>query len=1317
MSLPRVEPATSASNAPSACEHRYHRAMSEDQARRTIRSIPELKRESSREVLAAVGLLAALDIDDRPSFAIRIQSPPSQPSDADECIDLVYCNAAFTSNEGLLARVSGQLDAASIFAEHGQPQQAFRKWLRGTSDENDFCRRGNAYMFDGLIWTAITIKDHKIVSGLYASLLWPDTGPGKRLESVPVRPLNMPVQGRAPIVPPNPYLHDSPSKKNTERLPPVHGVSYDVTLSNPPNSILNDHIKHFRSIEWADTPLGAMNVWPPELRNVVNMCLNDIQPCMLFWGESLTMIYNAAYVQILGIMHPGALGQSARHFASEYWHTFQPLIDHMNNTGQSVCDYEIPIFIDRHGFLEETYWSFQFIPVLDCQGHIAGYYHPLFETTKHSLLERRVSSLVELGSQTAKARTLASYWDLALQTLKLNDKDVPFALLYAADDQHASEVGSLSSPGSLLPIETYLLRGTIGVQAEHAIAPLRINIQQGAHILQPYLTQAIKSKKATVVDFDQLELSEDERRCIVWKGFGEPCRTLIVCPLAPTTGEQVEGFLILGINPRRPFDEEYKKFVQVMLRLLATSLASVVLFDEEVRENETAIGRAAEMQEQLLAELQMKEKRFQRFAERADIAIFIMDSVGKYTYRNQRWYDMFEVATDDSDAMGAWLNIAFPEDIAKCEAIFGKLVMHKEAVSFELKTKMPWVPPPDLLQPKSETTEHHRWILCSAYPELDSRGELVEIVGNVTDISKQKWAEDMQKIRTDVALESKQHLEHFIDTTSHEMRNPLSAIMQSADGILASYAAEADVPPSPYAWSVFLEQTLDAAQTIAQCAQHMRHIVDDILTISKLDSGLLVITPVDSRPESLLKHAVKMFDAEAKAARVELSYTVDQSYREMDLNWVSLDPTRLLQILINLLTNAIKFTRLEATRRVTVTLCASITAPISDPKGISFNEEKLVEEDHHLKEDWKKDRSLLFLQFLVADTGRGLSETERGSLFNRFSQASPRTHIHYGGSGLGLFISRRLTELQGGAIGLKSAPEKGSTFSFYIKTRRVIPAMVRKGSLPSVLPEDIKHRPQTPLTDMSRPPPPIRMQTHMIKSLNSSPQLIRQATFRRRSSLAHSETPVELPGQTFLPDLAEAKAAPKILPVMHVLVVEDNLVNQKVLAKQLRNLGCVVSVANHGREALDFLERTKYWNHNSSRPNLTSRRKSYHIPCTEPPPAYHIDEADMPLDLSVICMDWEMPIMNGLEAVRQIRQLEVDGVLVERIPVIGVTANVRQQQIDIAMAAGMDDVVGKPFHVTELLARMKSVVNISASDISEIGLGISAVGQSSVDAR
>lgn len=103
---------------------------------------------------------------------------------------------------------------------------------------------------------------------------------------------------------------------------------------------------------------------------------------MLFWGEQVTMIYNEAYVRLIGSMHPTAMGESARQVASDYWHTFQPLIDRIRASGLSLCDNEIPIFIDRHGFLEETYWSFQFIPVLDKDGHVAGYFHPLFETTR-----------------------------------------------------------------------------------------------------------------------------------------------------------------------------------------------------------------------------------------------------------------------------------------------------------------------------------------------------------------------------------------------------------------------------------------------------------------------------------------------------------------------------------------------------------------------------------------------------------------------------------------------------------------------------------------------------------------------------------------------------------------------------------------------------------------------------------------------------------------------------------------------------------------------------------------------------------------------
>jgi CheY-like chemotaxis protein len=129
----------------------------------------------------------------------------------------------------------------------------------------------------------------------------------------------------------------------------------------------------------------------------------------------------------------------------------------------------------------------------------------------------------------------------------------------------------------------------------------------------------------------------------------------------------------------------------------------------------------------------------------------------------------------------------------------------------------------------------------------------------------------------------------------------------------------------------------------------------------------------------------------------------------------------------------------------------------------------------------------------------------------------------------------------------------------------------------------------------------------------------------------------------------------------HVLIVEDNIVNQKVLSKQLRSVGCIVSVANHGGEALTFLETSTFWKGR---------------------------ETDGQ-ELSVVLMDLEMPVMDGLTCVRKIRELQREGSIVRHIPVIAVTANARSEQIAIAKESGMDSVVTKPFRIPELLPEME----------------------------
>jgi CheY-like chemotaxis protein len=439
------------------------------------------------------------------------------------------------------------------------------------------------------------------------------------------------------------------------------------------------------------------------------------------------------------------------------------------------------------------------------------------------------------------------------------------------------------------------------------------------------------------------------------------------------------------------------------------------------------------------------------------------------------------------------------------------------------------------------------------------------------------------------------------------MRNPLSAILQCADEISSSLSEfRSTSNPSSVISSQLVESNIDAAQIIALCAQHQKRIVDDVLTLSKLDSALLLVTPIDVQPVLVVQRALKMFEGEMETNSIELNFVIDKSYEELNIDWVRLDPSRLLQVLINLTTNAIKFTTTEELRTIIVSVGASLEPPTKDSArgAVSYFPQRSHLKDATNTPEWGTGEQV-FIQFTVKDTGRGLTEEEKKLLFLRFSQASPRTHVQYGGSGLGLFISRELTELQGGEIGVASESGKGSTFAFYVKARR------------STAPENLLEIPST---------------------------LGRKSSTGKKESKATAESKT-IPLNLFSTSkpATNAKNAKKDLSMYNVLIVEDNLVNQRVLQKQLKNLGCGVQVANHGREALDYLKTTSFW-----KGKETKRA-----------------------ELSVILMDLEMPIMDGLTATREIRKLENEGNIVRHVPIIAVTANARGEQISTARKAGM----------------------------------------------
>ncbi|KAI5206409.1 hypothetical protein E4T39_02456 [Aureobasidium subglaciale] len=295
----------------------------------------------------------------------------------------------------------------------------------------------------------------------------------------------------------------------------------------------------------------------------------------------------------------------------------------------------------------------------------------------------------------------------------------------------------------------------------------------------------------------------------------------------------------------------------------------------------------------------------------------------------------------------------------------------------------------------------------------------------------------------------------------------------------------------------------------------------------------------------------------------------------------------------NLISNAIKFTAgVQGEKSITIRVGASQTKDIAIFKDMIMTKPIQVVDDKT-----KVSNEDVYLWFEVTDTGCGMDGKERSKMFQRFSQASPKTYNEYGGSGLGLFISLKLVSLQGGDIGFISQTGRGTTFAFSVHALR-------------------------------DKPPDVAMNEAAALS-------VREA--------AETNT-------------------------LSILLVEDNRINQAVLSAQLKRHGYTVFTADNGQEAFDFLRSSRHWVKSGNG-----------------------DNSELPR-IDVICMDIEMPIVDGVACTRMIRQAQQDGDITNHIPIIAVTANARLEQLHSVIEAGMDDAISKPFRVNDLKAVIDGVL-------------------------
>src|SRR5947209_2352990 len=223
--------------------------------------------------------------------------------------------------------------------------------------------------------------------------------------------------------------------------------------------------KLIRSMDWSATPLGPIESWSQSLRTTVSLCLASNFPIALVWGPKHVQIYNDGYWPICGEKHPGSMGQDF----TECWAAPWPVIGEAFAravAGDTSFLENQRMFLDRNGYLEETFFTFSFSPIRDDAG-VVGLFHPVTETTSRMLSERRTRALRDLAARAGKAQTIEQACTLAAQTLSEYQLDLPFVLFYLFDDE-AKEARLVASTG--LPQESVAMAAVVDLGSPQPLA-------------------------------------------------------------------------------------------------------------------------------------------------------------------------------------------------------------------------------------------------------------------------------------------------------------------------------------------------------------------------------------------------------------------------------------------------------------------------------------------------------------------------------------------------------------------------------------------------------------------------------------------------------------------------------------------------------------------------------------------------------------------------------------------------------------------------------------------------------------------------------